>query len=240
MQTAEHQAGAIAQSLYVVQDRERPPRERDAVIPRRLHARGGDGPDARVQVHFVPRRQAHFAGPRRRQNQELERPLGGDRGLGDSHGPDGVRHRTVGQRPHVLDDVLLPPEGVARRVVRSVSHRDRPLHHGTDPLAHPPRGLGLVVPDRSEDRQHVSLNFDFRITAPWPEQSILGCQAIGEAYATTPAWENEDTREERCLWNVLGARASGPPHVSAGGVAASEPGGWCDEEDSQQRCAFRA
>ena len=29
---------------------------------------------------------AHFAGPRRRQHQELERPLGGDRGLGGSHG----------------------------------------------------------------------------------------------------------------------------------------------------------
>ena len=34
--------------------------------------------------------------------------------------------------PHVLDDGLLPPgglpEGVARRVVRPVAHRDRPLH----------------------------------------------------------------------------------------------------------------
>ena len=55
-QTAEHEPGAIAQFLYVVQDRERPARERDAVIPLRLHARGGDGPDARVQVHFIPRR----------------------------------------------------------------------------------------------------------------------------------------------------------------------------------------
>ena len=32
-QTAEHEAGAIAQFLHVVQDRERPTRERDAVIP---------------------------------------------------------------------------------------------------------------------------------------------------------------------------------------------------------------
>ena len=124
-----------------MQDRKRPPRERDAVIPLRLHARGGDGPDARVQVHFVPRRQAHFAGPRRRQHQELERPLDGDRGRGDSHGREGVGHRAVGQRSHVLDDGLLPPEGlpegIARRVVRPVAHRDRPLHHGTDPLPHP-------------------------------------------------------------------------------------------------------
>src|SRR6266849_1384118 len=29
----------------------------------------------------------------------------------------------------------------------------------------------------------VSLNFDFRLTAPDPEQSTLGCQSIGEAYA---------------------------------------------------------
>ena len=30
----------------------------------------------------------HVAGPRCRQHQELERPLGGDRGLGGSHAPD--------------------------------------------------------------------------------------------------------------------------------------------------------
>src|SRR5688572_19716993 len=29
----------------------------------------------------------------------------------------------------------------------------------------------------------VSLNFDFRMTAPDPEQSTFGCQPIGEAYA---------------------------------------------------------
>ena len=65
-------------------------------------------------------------GPRRRQHQELERLLGGDRGLGGSHGREGVHHRAVGQRPHVLDDGLLPPErlpeGIASRVVRPVAH----------------------------------------------------------------------------------------------------------------------
>ena len=84
---------------------------------------------------------------RRRQHQELERPLGGNGGRGGSHGREGVCHRAVGQRPHVLDDGLLPPEGlpegVARRVVRPVAHGDRPLHHGTDPLAHSLCGLGL-------------------------------------------------------------------------------------------------
>ena len=58
-------------------------------------------------------------------------------------------------RPHVLDDGLLPPEGIARRVVRLVGHRDRSLHHGAHPLPYPARGLRLVVPDRSKDRQHV-------------------------------------------------------------------------------------
>src|SRR5688572_17675574 len=29
----------------------------------------------------------------------------------------------------------------------------------------------------------LSLNFDFRMTAPDPEQSTFGCQSIGEAYA---------------------------------------------------------
>ena len=50
-----------------------------------------------------------------------------------------------GSAPHVLDDGPLPPErlpeGVARRIVRPVAHGDRPLHHGTDPLPYPPRGL---------------------------------------------------------------------------------------------------
>ena len=38
---------------------------------------------------------------------------------------------------------------IARRVVRPVAHRDRPFHHGADPLPYAPRGLRLVVADRS-------------------------------------------------------------------------------------------
>ena len=34
------------------------------------------------------------------------------RGLEGSHGREGVCHRAVGQRPHMLDDGLLPPEGL--------------------------------------------------------------------------------------------------------------------------------
>ena len=52
-------------------------------------------------------------------------------------------------------EAQIQPEGIARRVVRPVAHGDCPLHHGTDPLTYPPRSLGLVVPDRSEDRQCV-------------------------------------------------------------------------------------
>ena len=61
----------------------------------------------------------------------------------------------------MLDDGLLPseglPEGVARRVVRPVAHRDRPLRQGADPLPYPPRGLRLVVPDRGQDCQHIGV-----------------------------------------------------------------------------------
>ena len=55
----------------------------------------------------------------------------------------------------MLDDGLLPSEGLARRVVRPVAHRDRPLRHGADPLPYPPRGLRLVVPDRGQDCEHI-------------------------------------------------------------------------------------
>ena len=63
------------------------------------------------------------------------------------------------QCSHVLNDDLLSPErlpeGIACRVVLPVTHRDGPLHHGPEPLPHAPRGFGLVVPDGSEDCQHV-------------------------------------------------------------------------------------
>ena len=57
----------------------------------------------------------------------------------------------------MLDDGLLPSEGLARRVVRPVAHRDRPLRHGADPLPYPPRGLRLVVPDRGQDCEHIGV-----------------------------------------------------------------------------------
>ena len=125
----------------------------------RLHSRGGDRPRVIGQLDFGPPRPAYFAGPHRRQHQELERPLGGGRSLGGSHRREGVRRRAVGQRPHVLDDGLLPPErlpeGIGRRVVRPVAHGDRPLQHRADAMAHSLGGLHLHVLDGREDREHV-------------------------------------------------------------------------------------
>jgi hypothetical protein len=41
----------------------------------------------------------------------------------------------------------------------------------------------------------VSLNFDFRMTAPDPEQSTFKCQSIGEAYAVAgyDIFDDDDT-----------------------------------------------
>ena len=72
-----------------------PPTQRHPVLPVRLHARGGNGPDVVRRVDLVPRRQPHFARPCRRQHQELKRILGGDHRLGGSHGRKGVRPRIV-------------------------------------------------------------------------------------------------------------------------------------------------
>jgi hypothetical protein len=43
---------------------------------------------------------------------------------------------------------------------------------------------GQSEPDRRlAARELEQLNLDLRMTAPNPEQSTLGCQSIGEAYA---------------------------------------------------------
>ena len=83
--------------------------------------------------------------------------------------------RAVGQRPHVLDDGLLPserlPEGVARRVVRPVAHCDRPLHHGTDPLAHPPSPSIRGRPRMTSRCTHCRApDGSTRKFSPWPSQ----------------------------------------------------------------------
>ena len=72
--------------------------------------------------------------------------------------PRGLRNtqtRAVTAPPYVVQGRERLPEGVARRLVRPVAHCDRPRHRGADPLADPPRGLGLAVPNRDEGRQHV-------------------------------------------------------------------------------------
>ena len=72
----EDQAGAIARSLYVVQARKRPPRKWDTVIPLRVALMRPAGMVQTPTSRSISsgRRQAGFAGSRRRQDQELERP----------------------------------------------------------------------------------------------------------------------------------------------------------------------
>ena len=72
---------------------------------------------------------SHAAGSRRRQNQELERPLGGDRGLEARTVASPYATAPLGSPPHVLDDVLLPPEGPHRRH-RAVDRQEDVRHCG--------------------------------------------------------------------------------------------------------------
>ena len=92
MQAAEHQAGAIAQSLYVGQDREHPPRERDGMFRFAFIRAAGmvQTPASRSISSHVAR--THLTGARRRvSTKELERR---DRGLGGgSHSREGIHQR---------------------------------------------------------------------------------------------------------------------------------------------------
>ena len=59
----------------------------------------------------------------------------------------------------MLNVVVLAAQhrpNAATGIVRAVVHRNRPIHHGTDTLAHAPRRMRLHVPDGREDLQHVS------------------------------------------------------------------------------------
>jgi len=87
-----------------------------------------------------PRRQPDLTRPRRGQHQILERQLDRRlRRLRRPHRLDGGGHVLVGQRPMVRHDVVLRAEHrqnpIARIVVAQL-HRDRPLRHRPDALAH--------------------------------------------------------------------------------------------------------
>ena len=58
----------------------------------------------------------------------------------------------------MLHEILLRAENLAEAVARVVGpklHRDGPVHHGADALAHAPGGLGPDVPDAPERLAHV-------------------------------------------------------------------------------------
>ena len=120
----------------------------------------GTVPTIRPDVDFDPRLQPYFPGPGRRQHQELEGPFGSGPRPRCSDGRNGASYIVVRKRRHMPNDGLLTavrlPERVAGWVIGSVLHRHCPLHDAADALLHPPRRLGLVVPDRSQDLQRVA------------------------------------------------------------------------------------
>ena len=154
----EHEPVAVAERPRRVEDLQRPAAEWDPVPVFRLHPRGRNRPHGASRVDLVPRRQPNLAGPRRSQNQELERQS--DSGLRRPcpHRLDGRGHVLVRQRLPVSHDVVLRPEHrhhpVARIVVPQVEG-DRPFQHRPDTLADLPGHRRLDVPGRREDLQHV-------------------------------------------------------------------------------------
>ena len=128
------------------------------MFPLGLRARGRDGPDVVLRVDLGPLRPADLTGSRRREHEELE----GERHHGRSprrlHRADGRRHVAMGQRPHVLDQILLRaqdrPDAVTG-VVGSQVHRHGPFHHRADAFAHPPRRRRADMPDGPQRLDHV-------------------------------------------------------------------------------------
>ncbi len=159
----EDEPAPVAQAPRVGQNRDGPFAQRNAVLTLHFHARGGDGPHGRVHVDFVPPGQAHFSRPGRREHQELKRELDGDQGSGRSYGRDRAGHRTVGQGGHVaLYERLSRPrlgQCVAGRIVQPIALSHGPLHDRPDLPAHAPRRVGLGVPDRCEDGEHVGRRY---------------------------------------------------------------------------------
>ena len=102
----EHQRLAVAERPRRVEDLQRSAAERDPVFAFRFHPHGRKSPDATGQVHLLPRRQPHLAGPRGRQHQKLERQLDRRRSLRRRpHRLAAAATSFLGQRPPVLHDV---------------------------------------------------------------------------------------------------------------------------------------
>ena len=153
-----HKRFPSCQRPRLIEDLQGTPAQRDPVLAIRLRARGRDGPDALVPVDLRPRRAADLAGARCRQHQELEGQFHDRARVRCPNGLDRGRHLAMRRRLHVPHAVPLRSEhraGPVAGVVGPEIHRHRPFQYRADALAQLPGGGGPVVPDRSEDADHV-------------------------------------------------------------------------------------
>src|SRR5688572_9113673 len=81
----------------------------------------------------------------------------------------------------------------------------------------------------------LSLNFDFRMTAPDPEQSTFGCQSIGEAYATTGDVRPKEVYDQMARSTKWVLRDAGEPNfISANPEATKNQEGTIVNIDGHQ------
>jgi len=86
----------------------RPARQRNPVLPARLHAFGRDRPDGSLKVDFIPTRPAHLVAPAGGERRKLKRELGRRRGSGSPHLHEGLGNLAVRQRAAVLHVAVAP------------------------------------------------------------------------------------------------------------------------------------
>ena len=99
---------------------------------------------------------------------------------GDPH-PNRRRHVAMRQRTHVPRDTSLRSEhrpDAGTRVVRPEIHRHLPLHGHADALMQVPGGGHLLVPDRSENPDHVGARHprDRHPADSWEGMHLHGAQ----------------------------------------------------------------
>ena len=145
-------------SRRLIEDLQRTATERDAVLPIPLRASSRNAPHSLVPVDLCPRSSTDLAGACRRQDQELQRQLQHRPCVRRPDRPECRRHFAVRQRPHVPHGVPLRSEHGTDPVARVVGpkiHRHGPFQDRADALAQLPGRGCLLVPDRSEDPDHV-------------------------------------------------------------------------------------
>ena len=124
-----HHHRAIGERLRLLEHRQRPPGQRNPVLPPRLHPLRWNAPFPTLKVHLLPQRAAHLPAPARRQHQELERQHGRGIRPGHPHRLDRPTHLRIRQRRVMPGpDAVVGqrrPDGLARRVVFPVALRHR-------------------------------------------------------------------------------------------------------------------